>query len=155
MVHQLHEEQFRTFKEFLACFMKSEAVVNLTPKQAKVMRLDDPQVTLKPKSCYVGAQAELILKNSSKSDSHVQIFLSQVKDAYIQCASQMQKTLPLNNRTLKSLAALDPALANDSQGVQLLKQLALDHFKHLLSESEKADVARELIKYSVDDSSQL
>ncbi|KAH3842991.1 hypothetical protein DPMN_116497 [Dreissena polymorpha] len=152
MVHQLHEEQFRTFKEFLACFMKSEAVVNLTPKQAKVMRLDDPQVTLKPKSCYVGAQAELILKNSSKSDSHVQIFLSQVKDAYIQCASQMQKTLPLNNRTLKSLAALDPALANDSQGVQLLKQLALDHFKHLLSESEKADVARELIKYSVDDS---
>ncbi|KAH3781772.1 hypothetical protein DPMN_159676 [Dreissena polymorpha] len=56
----------------MACFMKAETVVNLTPKKAKVMR-DDPELMFKPKSYHIGAQAELILKNSSKNDPPIDV----------------------------------------------------------------------------------
>jgi hypothetical protein len=62
----------------------------------------------------------------------------------------MQKTLPLNNRTLKSLAAIDPALANHSQGTKMLKRLALEDFQHLLNEGEEEGVRKELLQYSTD-----
>jgi hypothetical protein len=68
LVHQLHEQQFKTFKEFLACFMKAEHLVTLTPKTAKTMTFGNPEELLQPKSMYIGSAAEeLIMKLNKKT----------------------------------------------------------------------------------------
>ena len=39
IVHQLHEKQIETFKEFLVCFCKPEIIKPLTAKQLKALEL--------------------------------------------------------------------------------------------------------------------
>ncbi|XP_052785259.1 uncharacterized protein LOC128220775 isoform X1 [Mya arenaria] len=139
-----------TYKSFLACFIKAEHIATLTPKTAKDISFEDDTKLLKLQDCFVGSDADRVKKSCERNDVVVFAFLKTVREGYIQCAKQMQKTLPLNNKVLKSLADLHPVMSKKSLGSKLLKRLALDHFEDLLTDTEKDAVPKELLKYSVD-----
>jgi len=44
----------------------------------------------------------------------------------------------------------DSQIARHCSGLKLLKRLCLDNFQHLLTDKEKDEVGRELLKYAVD-----
>lgn len=121
----------------------------LTPKLVKLITFDEDVNLLKPQDFFTGAAADRVMKFCGKDDPSVLQFLGKMKNSYIKCAKHMQKTLPLNNKVLKSLAALDPVIATDTQGLKLLKRLSLEHFPPLLTDEEKDTVGKEIL-YSVD-----
>ena len=69
MVHQLHDAQFGTFKEFLACFVKPEVLAPSSPKLINRLNLDkDTDQFLKLTNMFIGAEVEKLIKEVGKKD---------------------------------------------------------------------------------------
>ena len=55
LIHLLHDKQEQVFKDFMACFVKSENLVHKTAKQLKLLNLDsDEGLFLHSKDMFVG-----------------------------------------------------------------------------------------------------
>ena len=84
LIHLLHDKQEQVFKDFMACFVKSENLVHKTAKQLKLLNLDsDEGLFLHYKDMFVGRPTST-------------------------CGKYMQKKLPLDNKLLRTLSSIDP-----------------------------------------------
>lgn len=145
LIHRLHERQEKLLRNFLACFMKPEFVKKPIHKLITVSINEENM--LSQENIYVG-DASNILKHLSPNDILVKRFYQRVKDAFIRCATYLQKKLPLDNPLLRAAASLDPALQHDIR-LPLMKQLK-SHAGHFLSEEEFDQYDLECHKFAVD-----
>ena len=53
LIHLLHDKQEQVFKDFMACFVKSENLVHKTAKQLKLLNSDEG-LFLHAKDMFVG-----------------------------------------------------------------------------------------------------
>lgn len=150
MVHQLHERQLETFKNFLACFVKAEHLINKSAKKLQELDLsEDKGQFMNIKDMFVGSKIRKMMKEIPKNDSVLNDFLKRASAAYISCATHMQKKLPLNSKVLKSLSCLDPFIRSHSMGVRGLNRLS-EYLSHMLSEEEESSILKEITSFSVD-----
>ena len=111
LVHKLHDEQLSLFKQFLANFVKPECFAELgcsDLKSTNVLPLNNKGHLLSSRRMYIGTVAENELKSYGKKDPLRLKFLEMVQSAYIKCGQTLQQKLPLTNKLLRSMAALDP-----------------------------------------------
>nr|XP_055062825.1 uncharacterized protein LOC129445854 isoform X1 [Misgurnus anguillicaudatus] len=171
LVHKLHDRQLELFLAYLACFVKAEHIIKLSPRALKELVLED-YMLLASKEIYMGQEADMYRSQNPKHpvstlhhllDLFSQLFLrlrimffgvlcqllvsflADVRKAYITTAVYLQKKLPLASPTLTALSALDPLLRGHSQSTIQLKRLS---GMHLLPADQ--DIQRELVHFNVD-----
>lgn len=145
LIHRLHERQEKLLRNFLSCFMQPN-FVKRPLNQLITLSLNEENM-LSQHNIHVG-NASKILQRLSINDILVKRFYQRVKDAFVQCATYLQKKLPLDNPLLRAAASLDPALQHDLR-LPLMKQLK-SHAGHFLSEEEYDHFDLECHKFAVD-----
>ena len=125
LVHMLNEKQTELLREFLACFIKPEVIVaQKTSKQLSELSTHDGKNRLPSKDMFVGTKASAIVKeSSSKNQNVVDSFLKATEAAYINCAKKLQTKMPVNNKLLKSVAAVDPECRGHSVSQKYMLRL--------------------------------
>lgn len=114
MLHTLHVDMYHLTRDFLALFVKTDAM----PKSFRVTalkRIDctDASIQVSDRSLTVGCHAyqkyQTLLKSSNKPH-WLQLFQQQLRTGYQSACVHLQTKLPLDNTTLSNLSALDPEM---------------------------------------------
>ena len=122
LIHLIYDKLEELFKNFLSCFLKPESI----PKKGsslKRMNLDDEECLLKERDIFFGTGAHAIMKTSKKADSTIIYFVRHVSMAYKECAKYLQKKLPLDNKLLHCISAVDPSAIGHSISTRCLAEL--------------------------------
>lgn len=152
MIHKLHDEQERVFSDFLACCVKPETLVdkygkNLSgPKMKKIDLTGDHRLP----HPFVGREAKKTLEALHSDDRLVVDFTEKVKKAYEDCATYLQKKLPLDSKVLRALSCLDPDIRGNSRTLELLEGLIDLLPKGFLTSQEMNAFSTEVQKYASD-----
>ena len=123
MIHKAHDEQEKLFRQFLACYVKEEYLVGCNARQLKEMNLDNPKLYENSKDIFIGSAAAQIVKQRGNKDKTVEEFLHKAGEAYKACGKCLQQKLPLTNKTLQALSAVDPEARGHSVTCKYMKQL--------------------------------
>ena len=150
LIHLLHDKQEQVFKDFMACFVKSENLVHKTAKQLKLLNLDsDEGLFLHSRDMFVGRPTREMISTCHKRDKTVLEFLQKVSTAYSTCAKYMQKKLPLDNKLLRTLSSIDPRARGHSETSRAMTGLG-EYVKPFLSKEQQNSLPLEILKYQVD-----
>ena len=85
--------------------------------------MDDKSIHLK--EVFIGGETEKLARKIPNNDTMLQSFSDKAHTAFLKCAQYyMQGVLPLNNRTLKALACIDPIARSHSVVKKGLADLA-------------------------------
>jgi hypothetical protein len=131
LVHKLHDRHEGVFRDFLACYVKPEVLVNkdgnLTGPQMKRLNLksdgtERPSNSMFLSQPFVGPKAKDIMTETGRKDSVIVKFQERVSQGYKDCGSYLQMKLPLDSTTLRSLSCLDPAARGHHLTLKLLKE---------------------------------
>lgn len=121
-----------------------------TTKDLKQLSLDSGKGHfLNLDNMFVGRQTQQIMRASHKDDTVVAQFKKKAATGFIQCAKHMQKRLPLNNKVLRSMSAIDPLARGHSETKKALDKLA-EFAGPFLSDEEKESLPLETHRYQVD-----
>ncbi|XP_076109456.1 uncharacterized protein LOC143078481 [Mytilus galloprovincialis] len=151
MIHELHEQLVKLFREFLACYVKPEILKSATTS-AKLRGLDISTTAnfLKADKMFIGVKSSQVIQKNQK-DVAVKTFLHNVQDAYKNCGLTLQNKLPITNVFLKAVSAIHP----DAKGhtctliyLQKLPSLATN----VLEEDEIENYDLEIRKFQTDES---
>ncbi|GFO36923.1 hypothetical protein PoB_006342800 [Plakobranchus ocellatus] len=145
MVHKMHDFQVSTTRKFLASFIKPEKIVDLTPKQLLKLDVGSVESNLDLKQLFIGKTTSTILKDYTASEKTS--FLITVSRAYRLGAKHLHKTLPLDNKFIVCLSALDPDVPCHSAVGKSLNAL-IDFFPHYLTPGEMDLLATEVKDYN-------
>ena len=141
MMHRLHDEQIDLVKTFLACFIKPECLKSLSAKQLADLDVTQSHIHLNVRLMYVGSKAEKTLKTLGQSTLREE-FLQQVKCAYIATATYMLRKIPLENKLLQCLSAIDPKAQGHSVTFKSLVALQ-SYFPTVLTSEEEEHCYKE------------
>ena len=140
MIHKLHDQQAQLFKNFLGLFVKSEKLKHA--KTSDIIKLDLTSSANLRSDIFLGAP----VTGSTKTQTD---FRSKVLSAYQDCGAYLQSKLPINNKLLKAMSALDPLANEDSVFGPKLRKLPAAMGKKL-SSTEAMAYDLEITKYLVD-----
>ena len=138
LIHKVYYRQIELLKQFLSYFMKPSVLSNCTTGK-KLLKLKISESNLLNESMlFVGQKAKHIIQSAKAGDTTVQEFLTAAAKAYKTCGEYTQNKLPLQNKTLKSLATIDPEFILSKMEVLLNYLLGLpDLLVHVLDGDEK------------------
>ena len=146
MIHLLHDKMNELFVDFVSGFLKPEVVKGCSRVTALQVIEDN---CLSEKDMYVGS-AKNILAALPPLHSLRDDFYGKARKAYIECADYMQRTLPLNNKVLKHLSAVDPLARGSTIALKYLKALP-DIVTNVITPGTETDTYHmEVHKYSCD-----
>lgn len=143
MIHKLHDAQIETTRKFLASFVKAEKLVDLSAKQLVSLDVGSVENNLDLSQLFIGKKTRDLLKSYNQKNE----FLMNASRAYRHCARHLLKTLPLTNKLIVSLSALDPEAPCHSLVTKSLNCL-ISHFSHYLSSQESETAAVEIKNFT-------
>ncbi|KAK3785617.1 hypothetical protein RRG08_015502 [Elysia crispata] len=117
-VHKLHDVLANTTVTFFACFIKVE---NLNDRKLVDLDLSLSSHQLPLSQLYTDSKVTNLLQ--AMFDDEKKAILTSLKKAYIKTGEYMRKKLPLNNKFLENLSALDPIVRGHSAAVTALDKL--------------------------------
>ena len=123
LLHRLRDEQLLLMKDFMVCFVKPELLLDVTGKNITQIDLEAGSSLLRKKDIFIGPKAQTILQDCHKSYSRTATFLDEVKAAYVATGLNFQKKMPVKNKLLKHLSALDPIVRGHTEAMQYMKSL--------------------------------
>ena len=88
----------------------------------------------------VGTIANKLLKKVNKDHPTMQDFLSNTLKAYAECATYMTEKLPLENESLKNIAAIDPIAITSQKSIVLRSLLKLPFLMKNVLVDEEAEM---------------
>lgn len=152
LIHLLHEEQVRLFKEFLVCFIKPDVVMG-AKSSSRLTKLDISSQSnqLNAETMFLGVKAQSVNRKSTKKDFVVKGFMKQVVDAYTLCDKVLQDKLPLTNPLLQSLGAIHPETRGHSKTLSYMQKLPT-YATTVLNEAETEEYDQEIRKFYIDNS---
>ena len=108
LVHTLHEEQSKLLKQFLACFIKTEILLNKSVKE--LLELDLTKNNMKTADMFIGSTTRGIINEtkSPNSDPFVKEFLIRTVKTFQDCGAYLQKKLPIKSKLLHSIVSINP-----------------------------------------------
>lgn len=143
--------QEQVFRDILSCFIKPEHLIGKTAGHLKLIDSEsDEERLLSSRSVFLVKKTKDIVEGSHRNDLVVVDFLEKkVTTAYLLCAKHMQKRLPLDNKLLRCVFALDPAARGHSATAKALKELS-DCLKYFLAEDLQEKIDLEIHRFQVD-----
>ena len=148
LIHKIFDEQKQLLLDLLACFIAPEHLQIKTVKELCEIDISDENIHLAKQKMFIGSQTQIIMSNRP-CEKAAENFLTCAKQAYIDCAIYLQKTLPLNNKFLKCASAIDPTARGHQITCQRLEQLP-SLLCNVLSLEEKEKYSHEIFQYQVD-----
>ena len=146
MLHKVNDEQTALLKEFLTCFVRPDLLLDASARKLSKLDLAAPGNWLPDKDMYVGLSAR---KLCNKQDSAVVDFMKSVRKAYVDCGSYLQMKMPVTNKLLTHVSALDPVVRGEPKALQYM--LALPTLvTNVLTEDEQNSYDMEVRKFHVD-----
>jgi len=149
LIHTLHEQMVVITRELLGMFIKPEHIPNSITDLLK-LDVTDRNIQKPDRDLGVGKYAFTDL-NKARLDKRCKYWTAQLytdlRTGYIMAAKKML-SLPLGNKTLRRLAALDPKLANHSQTSASLKWLC-QSLPNMFNDMEAGKLAVEVDRYCV------
>lgn len=136
LIHKMFDQQVNLMTDFMACFVKPEALTQYEGKKLVNLDVEDNANILKPKSIFLGQNARNIVALSRKDDSIALAFQIKAKSAYIACGKYLQKKMPITNRLLQCISALDPICFGHTSTLNHLLSLP-DLVKNVLQADER------------------
>lgn len=134
-IHTLHDRLEDLFRNFLLCFMKPEVFKDLSVSQLASLNISQ-DMCLPDKLIFVSS-----LSNKCHSS-----FLTSLKTAYLDTAVYLQTKLPLKNKVLRYLSAIDPRAVGFKDSFQCLTSL-LDFLPAMFPEGKtKQDCIEDIRK---------
>ena len=149
LVHKLYDRLIILFRDFLACFIKPQYLVDKSVNQ--LLTQDLSANVLPHKQMFLGEVVRDILRNYKQNDPRLINFLNKAREAYIACASYLQQKLPLQNRLLKFASAIDPMARGHSLAASYLKKLC-ELLSSYLTLEDKLGLEGSIHRYMVDSS---
>ncbi|XP_053397560.1 uncharacterized protein LOC128556423 [Mercenaria mercenaria] len=151
MIHLIHDKQEVLFREFLSCYVKQEHILGKTGKQMRDLNIkSDEGQFLDIQDMFLGKTVKSIVSKDSKSPD-VQVFMDGASTAYIETGTYLQVKLPLSNKILRCVSALDPAAHGHSESLKAMKKLQ-EMVPCNLSIEEKDGFDSEVHRFQVDNS---
>jgi hypothetical protein len=144
MVHRLFDKQLELFKVFLTYFLRPE-VFTRSGKQMKTVEIEEKNFLTKD-DMFLGRKTRKLISSMPKKDSITESFLENVVSGYKLCGIYLQNKLPLDNKVLKSLSALDSEARQHSAFRKALKKLG-DIVPASLTEEEEDNLEAEIHSY--------
>lgn len=144
-IHRLHDKQESLLNNFFSCFMKSEELGG-GARQLSQLDLTDRDKQLPLKELFTGSQVQQLMKKMSKSERNETSTV--ILNAYISCGKTLQTKMPLSNKLLMCLSAVDPVMLGTSEGRKLMS--GLKPFCSFLSEDERNSLDLEVRGYHAD-----
>ena len=123
MIHKCHDEQTKLFRQFLSCFLKEEYLIEASARKLKELDLERSEFYEHIKDMFIGSAASQIVKKRGYTDHTVRDFLQRVEKAYKMAGKCLQQKLPLTNKTLQALSAIDPTARGHSVSSKFMKRL--------------------------------
>ena len=110
LIHKVHGEIYHLFRGFLVCFMKAEMMEKSpTHTKWKPFRSMTKILLSNHLICISVSGANDIIQERQKDDKAVECFWKIAAAVYPDCSLYLQNKLPLDNKLLESVSAIDPA----------------------------------------------
>lgn len=147
MIHILQDKQIQLLSEFLGYFVK----LQLLPKTGKELKKVELKASiLLPKTdMFMGAEAQRTVSRKGTKDSLVNEITSNLQVAYMKSGKALINKMPVDNKLLESLSALDPSARGHSITVKLLKRLP-EQMSNILQPNEETDYMKEVHRFQCD-----
>ena len=144
-IHKLHDEQVTLLRQVFTCFIKPEALVKASGKDLALLNLKDH---LQDRDdLFVGASAKKLMNDRFRGKNE---FLAKVEAAYLALGTYLQKKMPVNNRLLRHVSALDPIVHGHTPALKYMKRLP-ELVTNVLKESELDMYELEVRAFHADD----
>ena len=121
-IHKLHDIIVDLTKTFLACYIKPK-VLQQSDKKLKTMDVTEKSSLIKLDDIFIGPKAEAILAKEKKKREVRQDFIKRALNAYGSTTKCLQDKLPLANKFLMHVSALDPLVRGHTQAQRYMKAL--------------------------------
>jgi hypothetical protein len=145
MVHRLFDKQLELFKVFLAYFLRPEVFTRRSGKQMKTVEIEEKNFLTKD-DMFLGGKTRKLISSMPKKDCITESFLQNVVSGYKLCGIYLQNKLPLDNKVLRSLSAIDPEARQHCAFLKALKKLG-DIIPAGLTEEEEDNLEAEIHRY--------
>ena len=140
-IYRIHTEQLNVFIEFLIDFVKPEVIAqNKDIKKIKKVNFHATENQIPKTMISVGTIANKLLKKVNKDHPTMQDFLSNTLKAYAECATYMTEKLPLENESLKNIAAIDPIAITSQKSIVVRSLLKLPFLMKNVLVDEEAEM---------------
>lgn len=120
MFHRLYDKQLELFKVFITYFLKPEAFTRRSGKQMKAVEIEEKKFSPK-KICFWVEKQESWFHHCQRKTLLLKCFWKKVVSGYKCCGIYLHNKLPLDNKVLRSLSALDPDARQHSSFLKALK----------------------------------
>ena len=147
MIHILQDKQIQLLSEFLGYFVKPQLLPK-TDKELKKVELK-ASILLPKTDMFMGAEAQRMVSRKGKKDSLVNEITSNLQVAYMKSGKALINKMPVDNKLLESLSALDPSARGHSITVKLLKRLP-ELMSNILQPKEETDYMKEVHRFQCD-----
>ncbi len=115
MIHLLNDKQIELVSGFLTLFIKPEVIANA--KNIQNVQLDECN-HLPTKNIFL-----VNYINANMKGENAKTMIDTLKGAYVACSTYLLSKMPINNKLLKSISALDPRCQGHSITLKYLLQL--------------------------------
>ena len=147
MIHILHDKQIELLTEFLGYFMKPQLIPK-TAQELKKLELSD-NVLLPKTEMFMGTVASRIVSRNGNKHAVVNEVTSSLKAAYVKSGTDLLRKMPVDNKLLQSLSALDPSARGHNVTLKLLKRLP-EQVTNVLEPNEETEYTKEAHRYQYD-----
>ena len=156
-IYRIYPEQLNVFREILVDFIKPEVIAeNKKVSQLKKVDFKSRKNQLPQSLISIDSVAYKIVKNSKKDNPTINEFLRNAMKAYADCATYMAEKLPLENKFLKDVTAIDPKEITSCKSSTLKSLLNLPSLmENLLLDAEidcyESECRRIIVDYDLPD----
>ena len=150
-IHCLHQEMVDITRTFLAMFIKPEHIPTDSVTAMVGLDVNDSSIQKSNKDMAVGKYALPLLTKArqEKSNHHwINRLYENLCAGYISAATKILQ-LPLKNKTIRCMSALDPSMHKHSQMAKSFKYLA-NLLPNMIKEEEVGHLDMELNAFCVD-----
>lgn len=146
MLHKANDEQVKLLTEFMGCFIRPDLLLNKSAKRLVELDVASPTNWLQDSDIYIGLHAK---KLCATKDSVVCTFMKSVKEAYGTCGAYLQKKMPVANKLLQRVSALDPLVRGEHIAMRYMLELP-SFVSNVLTENELSVYDMEVRCFHVD-----
>ena len=121
LIHKLYDEQNRLLQGYLGLFIKPELLTG-SGRQLAEVDLEKPANQLNKNTIFVGKKARAVIEKNPKS-AVVHEFVPLALAGFIACGKVLQTKMPVQNKLLLYMSALDPVVKGSTSAMSYMSKL--------------------------------
>lgn len=127
-IHLIYSKVATAYKTILDCYINNEY---LNSTQLSQIQYRNPNNFLSTENIYLGGKCTAVLSNSSFSKRHINNFVTNCLNFYVECCHQLYKRFPLNSVHMKCLELMSFLDPKNAKSIRSISSIAY-HFEEKL-----------------------